>query len=439
MEVDQRTSQLQNALAAKTQFLSQCSHELRSPLSAVLGLAAVLEESTGLSAVQREHIGTIQSSAHDLLGLINNILDHARLESNSVILERIPFTLREVVEGALDTIAPAAQAKDVEVCLITSFKEDPPGLLGDPFRVKQGIGIPAEKMDKLFKSFSQVDSSITRNHGGSGLGLIISKDLAVLLEGNCTASSEYGKGSSFEFTFKTETSPEGERHWQRFEKSKSCFIVCPAHPWWEMLEQKCENFSQKLSLDLTKSMRDFGIARETIVARPIKFESLYNALRNGLDGVKDASRVKHKKLINKLFAKSHPLKILVVDDNSVNLTVGKRVLELFGYTQVDLASCGLDAIQAAESQRFDLILLDLQMPMLDGFSTHDRLKQSPLSGNPCVVALSANVDQDTRRRCDESAFFGFLAKPIDIPKLNNILLRAFEYQHRGCLTPPPQG
>lgn len=243
-EVDERTKQLRDALAAKTQFLSQCSHELRSPLSAVLvrrffqvsksilmvqGLATVLRESPGLTEVQREHLQTIQSSGEDLLGLINNILDVARLENSSVSLERTPFSLREVVEAALDTMASTAQKKGLEVCLISSFKSDPPGVIGDSFRVKQvllnmlsnavkftskgkvtvqwehearkenkvfitlivedtvsglrkvfredtdiqGIGIPAQKMDKLFRSFSQVDESITRSYGGSGESLAL--------------------------------------------------------------------------------------------------------------------------------------------------------------------------------------------------------------------------------------------------------------------------
>ena len=137
LEVDQRTKELTQALQHKTAFLSQCSHELRSPLSAVLGLSAVLEASPGLSTVQREHLRTIISSGEDLLGLINNVLDFAKLESHSVELERIPFNLRDVCEGALDIIASIAQKKGIEVCLTSPFTRDPPALRGDPFRIKQ--------------------------------------------------------------------------------------------------------------------------------------------------------------------------------------------------------------------------------------------------------------------------------------------------------------
>lgn len=260
--VDQRTKELSNALAAKTRFLSQCSHELRSPLSAVLGLAAVLEASPGLSGVQREHLRTIISSGEDLLGLINNILDHSKLENGSVTLERIPFTLRDVIESGLDTIAAVAQKKNLEVSLVNGITSDPPALIGDPFRIKQillnllsnavkftpkgtvtvkwrfeeapdegviihidvqdtGIGIPASKMDKLFQSFSQIDESITRSFGGSGLGLIISKDLARLLGGDCVATSELGKGSKFTFSFTASRNPDQPpKEWEPLEKEK---------------------------------------------------------------------------------------------------------------------------------------------------------------------------------------------------------------------------
>lgn len=259
-EVDQRTRELTEALQAKTQFLSQCSHELRSPLSAILGLSAVLEDSPGLSAVQREHLRTIENAGTDLLGLLNNILDFAKLESQSVELEHISFNLRDLVEGALDIIASIAQKKGIEVCLISPFSRDPPALLGDPHKVKQclmntlsnavkfteksgrvtvkweyevgedkkyhvtlhvedtGIGIPASKMDRLFKSFSQVDSSITRQHGGTGLGLVITRNLAQLLGGDCFATSEYGKGSTFSFSFVCDKDKDVQEEIRRFPK-----------------------------------------------------------------------------------------------------------------------------------------------------------------------------------------------------------------------------
>lgn len=292
-EVTQRTRELSNALQAKTQFLSQCSHELRSPLAAIMGLAGVLEASSGLTAVQREHLQTITASGQDLLALISNILDHSKLESNSVQLELIPFSVREVVESALDIIAPVAQSKNVELTVLTTLKSDPPGVIGDPFRVKQvllnllsnavkftppgqagrrtarvtvdrtwedvgdgrikvvltvadtGVGIPASKLHKLFKSFSQVDESITRSYGGSGLGLVISRDLARLLGGDCTVESEFGKGSTFMFTFVAQRDPS----WQpitlrRFETTQDIFILSGGDMMWgHVLEEDLKEFN----------------------------------------------------------------------------------------------------------------------------------------------------------------------------------------------------
>lgn len=222
----------------------------------------MLEASPGLSQVQREHLRTIILSGEDLLGLINNILDLSRLESSSVTLEHIPFSLRDLVEGSLDILATVAQKKDLEICLINPIDTDPPELVGDSFRVKQvlmnllsnavkftsegrvtvhwaheciadnkclitlqvkdtGIGIPASKMDKLFRNFSQVDESTTRSFGGSGLGLVISRNLAEILGGTCTAASEYGKGSTFTFTFVADfTNKEKTAERETFPKPK---------------------------------------------------------------------------------------------------------------------------------------------------------------------------------------------------------------------------
>ncbi|KAK4686974.1 hypothetical protein P7C73_g3144, partial [Tremellales sp. Uapishka_1] len=535
-EVAERTKELTNALQAKTVFLSQCSHELRSPLSAVLGLASVLEASPGLSAVQREHLRTILSSGEDLLGLINNILDHSRLESRSVVLERIPFSLREVIETALDSLAFVAQGKGLDVGLISPFVTDPPELIGDPFRVKQvlinllsnaikftstgyvtvrwetsdlpgnrihirlfvsdtGLGIPAHKMDKLFKSFSQVDESITRSFGGSGLGLIISKNLAKLLDGDCTATSELGKGSVFEFSFVCDKDSSSQVKYEMVQKKRECYVLCPNGPSWDILwavlapnlislncdpirfsdsVEQClvEGFPSGLnskktydvilvetrivsasvlkqmqrlqpdakfvyfvrSVDLTRIIREYNISRESIVARPIKWISLYHAFTDGSKPIKSTVKPRSR-IANKELAKMCPLEILLVDDNVVNLTVGKRILEMFSYRNIDTACDGQQAIEASEKKRYDLILMDLQMPVLDGFSAQERIRASPLARDPSVVALTANADAATQQQCLEANFFDYISKPLNIPKLETILGNVYKYrEERGVLT-----
>jgi signal transduction histidine kinase len=293
-EVAQRTRELTSALQTKTQFLSQCSHELRSPLAAIMGLASVLEANPALTAIQREHLQTISNSGHDLLALISNILDHSKLESNSVLLENISFSVRQVVESAMDTIAPVAQSKNVELTPLSMFKNEPPGLMGDPFRVKQvllnlmsnavkftppnditgkntsrvtvdrsweemddgrikviltvedtGVGIHSSKLHKLFKSFSQVDESITRSYGGSGLGLVISRDLSRLLGGDCSVESEYGKGSKFTFTFIADRDPKWKpTRLRRFETMrKAVILTAPEMRWGSVLEDDLRGFN----------------------------------------------------------------------------------------------------------------------------------------------------------------------------------------------------
>lgn len=144
---------------------------------------------------------------------------------------------------------------------------------------------------------------------------------------------------------------------------------------------------------------------------------------------------------NRRLAKECPLRILLVDDNAVNVTVGKRILELFGYKSIASANDGQQAIEAAEEKQYDLILLDLQMPVLDGFTAQKRINESPLAGDPCIVALTANADTSTQQSCEEAGFYGYLSKPLDIPKLERILEEVYEYRkerHLIMMDPPEE-
>lgn len=143
---------------------------------------------------------------------------------------------------------------------------------------------------------------------------------------------------------------------------------------------------------------------------------------------------KRSKKVNKKLSLEKPLAILLVDDNAVNVTVGKRILELFGYKSVVSAGDGQQAIEAAEKREYDLILLDLQMPVLDGFTAQKRIKASPLAGEPCIVALTANADKKTRESCEEAGFFDYLSKPLDIPRLEEILNNVYDWREARRLT-----
>ncbi|KAL7424814.1 hypothetical protein Q5752_000498 [Cryptotrichosporon argae] len=557
--VDQRTRELTATIQAQSQFLSRCSHELRSPLSAIMGLAAVLQASADLSPVQREHVHTITASSEDLMMLISNILDHSKLDSGSVTLEQIPLNVRDIVETALHTIAPLAQSKDIELSLTTPYYKDPPGMIGDPFRVKQilinllsnavkftptssvareqgkgsskitvkweweeldddrirvkldvsdtGMGIPRSKLDKLFKSFSQVDETITRSYGGSGLGLVISRDLARLLGGDCTVESEFGKGSTFTISFVAKKNPDYvPPKWARFPTPQSCFVLCPLdRPWVDLVELNCKpvrfvddvksvmrkdqkdglNAGRRFAfifidsvlvdrdtlkrmrevqaeakfvflvrvIELSSEMERLGIERESIVARPIKFSSLHASLfppeLSKRPGQTLASQVIGRNGTDRNMGKRHPLTILIVDDAKVNVQVCRRILELFGYLDVDSAEDGEKGIQAAEQKQYEyvagqsryhnmssgllvsdssLILLDLQMPVLDGFETLARIRASEAARDPCCVSLSGDVDVATQEKCLDAGFFECLSKPVDIPRLGQVLRKAYDHK-----------
>jgi CheY-like chemotaxis protein len=177
--------------------------------------------------------------------------------------------------------------------------------------------------------------------------------------------------------------------------------------------------------------------RETIISRPIKFSSLVRAMLpdpDAMDQPMISKTEKSKKKVNRRMSQDKPLAILLVDDNAVNVTVGKRILELFGYKTVTSASDGQQAIEIAEKRQFDLILLDLQMPVLDGFSAQERIKASPLAGEPCIVALTANADKETQQSCREAGFFDYLSKPLDIPRLETILGEVWDWRQKRRLT-----
>ncbi|KAL7415520.1 hypothetical protein BDY24DRAFT_381403 [Mrakia frigida] len=536
--VTERTASLQSALNAKQTFLSHMSHELRTPLFAVLGLAAVLEDSPGLNSVQREHLSTIRTSGEDLQTIISNLLDWSRLESGSLQAESIPFSLRDVIETTLESVATMCQTKGIEVLLANSVATDPTHLLlGDPFRIKQvllnllsnsskfttasgsiivrwkitkngsersskvvlsvadtGVGIPPQKMDRLFKSFSQVDSSITRSHGGSGLGLAISQSLAKLMGGSCSAKSELGKGSTFDFSFvvqEASDSPSPSLSFPPHQTPRNAFLLCPLSPCRQILEENLVAFRvfpirgastvqdaispinpeglknssydfvfvnpQLVSLEMLRQMHELQpnakflylprvielasvvdklrVPHSSMVTRPVKASLLHAAIQPPSDDPPPSSSTPiagPSSGLDRTLAKACPMKILLVDDSKINIMVGRKILERFGYgtESVSFAYDGQQAITASEKTRYDLIFMDLSMPVVDGYTANDRIRASPLTGTPVIIALTANADRDTRDLCEEKGFFAHLVKPLNIPSLHAALRRAFDASQR---------
>ncbi|HSH03581.1 MAG TPA: ATP-binding protein [Anaerolineae bacterium] len=361
------------ASEAKDDFMANMSHELRTPMGAVIGMAELLEE-TDLSVKQAGYVETIQRSGESLLGIINDILDFARIEGRQVVLEKRPFSLAETLTSVVDMVSFEAEKKGVGV-RIDVDRHVPTKVEGDGLRLRQvllnlvqngvkftekgevvllvqspdeeesgrlrfvvsdtGVGIPAERQSQLFQPFTQADTSMTRRFGGAGLGLVIAQKLVGLMGGEIVFESEVGKGTTFEFT----------------------------------------------------------ISLPTVLAKPV-------AVAEGVS----------RPL---LLADRLPLNILVVEDNEINQLLATSVLERLGY-EVAVVANGAEAVAAVEGGDYDMILMDLQMPVMDGVTATKRIRGLVGIEQPRIVAVTANASGEVRAECEAVGMDGFVAKPYQI-------------------------
>jgi signal transduction histidine kinase/HPt (histidine-containing phosphotransfer) domain-containing protein/ActR/RegA family two-component response regulator len=376
----------EEASHSKSEFLANMSHEIRTPLNAVLGMMSLLLE-TPLSAIQREYVATARGSGAALLAVINDILDVSKIEAGKLEIETAPFVLREGLEAALGILAAKAREKELaftcrvaeevplaiesdsarlrqilvnlldnaikftprgEVSLEVGMGAERDGLAEIHFTVRDtGIGIPPDRQERLFKPFSQADSSMSRLYGGTGLGLAISQRLAERLGGRMWVESEVGRGSAFHFILR----------------------VRPG------------------------------------TAVPVRDPT----------GVYDLSALQ--------LAERVPLRILLAEDNSINQRVGLLLLERIGY-RADVAGNGIEVLEALRRQPYDLILMDVQMPVLDGLETTRRIRaEFPPERQPRIVALTANVLREQREACLAAGMDDFVQKPVGFAELREALSR----------------
>ena len=403
----------EDASRAKSDFLANMSHEIRTPMNGVLGMAQLLEMTT-LDEEQTDFVQTIKGCGDSLLNIINDILDFSKIESGMLELEEKVFDLEDTVIAVVKLMESLAIAKQVEL-KYTIAPDVPTTVIGDRTRLRQillnlignaikftkqgqvemtvhgkfkpigidlstdlksdrnyelnfaiadtGIGIKKEQIDKLFQAFTQADSSINRKYGGTGLGLAISKRLVELMGGTIWVESMGSMGGY---------PPSDWISVSQADDQGSVFY-----------------FAIAVSIPVSKA----EIIRQSQQAPSLDSNLIYPEL-----------------------ATNFPLRILLVEDNSVNQMVAQLLFKRLGY-QIDTVENGFEAIQATQDKRYDLILMDLQMPKMDGLTATKLIRSRPLNSKAQIVAMTADAMPEDRQACFDAGMDDYITKPVVLSEI----------------------